>query len=196
MNVAGKLKTETQSVFEHNISSCFKGISKALKYSSFRILKRTPCLFYIIAAWLLFPACSQDAPVQAEKRPNVVFIMADDQRSDMLSTNGNPYVKTPHLDRLAAEGCNFKNAFTVSGVCSPSRAVFFTGKTGPLCAGVIYEDSLRRGVAVEARQIVDTEVGEEHRGKSDDGEDRNLFPSPAPDHTGMEQCGVYQPCDE
>ncbi len=89
--------------------------------------------FILAAALLLFSACTQRAPVQPEKRPNVIFIMADDQRSDMLSANGNPHVKTPHLDRLAAEGCNFKNAFTVSGVCSPSRAVFFSGKYAHQC---------------------------------------------------------------
>jgi len=87
-----------------------------------QILKSFQSTFILSVTLLLFSACSQTAPIQPVKRPNVIFIMADDQRSDMLSTNGNPYVKTPHLDRLAAEGCNFKNAFAVSGVCSPSRA--------------------------------------------------------------------------
>jgi len=67
------------------------------------------------------------------RRPNVVFIIADDQRWDMLSCMGNRYVKTPHLDRLAAQGCVFENAFTVSGVCSPSRAGFLTGKYAYQC---------------------------------------------------------------
>jgi len=93
-----------------------------------QILKSFQSTFILSVTLLLFSACSQTAPIQPVKRPNVIFIMADDQRSDMLSTNGNPYVKTPHLDRLAAEGCNFKNAFAVSGVCSPSRADFFSGK--------------------------------------------------------------------
>ncbi len=84
-------------------------------------------------AVLPFTGCSQNAPIHPIKRPNVIFIMADDQRFDMLNTNGNPYVRTPHLDRLAAEGCNFKNAFTVSGVCSPSRADFFSGKYAHQC---------------------------------------------------------------
>jgi arylsulfatase A-like enzyme len=98
-----------------------------------KILKNYQSTLILSLTLLLFSACSQRAPVQPEKRPNVIFIMADDQRSDMLSANGNPYVKTPHLDRLASEGCNFKNAFTVSGVCSPSRAVFFSGKYAHQC---------------------------------------------------------------
>ncbi|MCP4314386.1 MAG: sulfatase-like hydrolase/transferase [Bacteroidetes bacterium] len=98
-----------------------------------QILKNYQSTLILSLTLLLFSACSQRAPVQPGKRPNVIFIMADDQRSDMLSTNGNPYVKTPHLDRLAAEGCNFKNAFTVSGVCSPSRADFFSGKYAHQC---------------------------------------------------------------
>ena len=86
-----------------------------------------------IAALTFLTACSQESEVSQTRRPNIIFILADDQRHDMLSVNGNPYVKTPNLDRLAAEGCNFTNAFTVSGVCSPSRAEFFTGKYAHQC---------------------------------------------------------------
>ncbi len=82
---------------------------------------------------ILVSACRPEKTVTDGKKPNVIFIMADDQRHDMLSCNGNPYVETPHLDRLAGEGCNFINAFTVSGVCSPSRANFFSGKYSHNC---------------------------------------------------------------
>lgn len=64
----------------------------------------------------------------AEKRPNIVFIMADDQRWDMMSCTGNPYVQTPHLDRIASEGIRFDRAFVNCAVCMPSRAAFFTGR--------------------------------------------------------------------
>ena len=83
---------------------------------------------FIPLAILVLASCTNHP-----SRPNVVFIMADDQRWDMLSSNGNPYVETPHLDRLAREGCSFPNAFTVSGVCSPSRANFFSGKYSHNC---------------------------------------------------------------
>ncbi len=62
------------------------------------------------------------------KRPNIVFVLADDQRADMMSCSGNPYVKTPHFDRMAKEGVMFENAFVNVAVCSPSRACFLTGK--------------------------------------------------------------------
>jgi N-acetylglucosamine-6-sulfatase len=61
-------------------------------------------------------------------RPNVVFLIADDQRSDMLSCMGNRYLQTPVCDRLAREGVRFTSAFVTSAVCSPSRGSFLTGK--------------------------------------------------------------------
>jgi N-acetylglucosamine-6-sulfatase len=61
-------------------------------------------------------------------RPNIVFILADDQRYDMMSCAGNPYAQTPHLDRIAEEGIRFNRAFTTCAVCMPSRATFMTGK--------------------------------------------------------------------
>ncbi|MEM1293773.1 MAG: sulfatase [Verrucomicrobiota bacterium] len=63
----------------------------------------------------------------AEARPNVVFILTDDQRADALSCMGHPHLKTPHIDRLAAEGALFKNHFCTTSLCSPSRASILGG---------------------------------------------------------------------
>ena len=52
-------------------------------------------------------------------RKQVVFIMTDTQRHDMLGCYGNPDMKTPHLDRLAAEGVRFDRAYTCQPVCGP-----------------------------------------------------------------------------
>ena len=52
-------------------------------------------------------------------RPNVVFILTDDQRWDALSCMGNPHLQTPNIDRLAAEGALFKNHFCTTSLCSP-----------------------------------------------------------------------------
>jgi len=60
-------------------------------------------------------------------RPNVLFILTDDQRWDQLSCEGHPFLKTPHLDRLAAEGARFANMFVTTSLCSPSRASFLSG---------------------------------------------------------------------
>lgn len=72
----------------------------------------------------------------AVRRPNILFICTDDQRHDALSVvqreqgeRGRfPWLRTPHMDRLAAEGVRFRNAFVVNSLCSPSRAVFLTGR--------------------------------------------------------------------
>ena len=60
-------------------------------------------------------------------QPNIIFIIADDLRYDGLACNGNPHIQTPHIERLAAEGINFQNAYVTTPICSPSRASFLTG---------------------------------------------------------------------
>src|SRR4051812_24462945 len=57
----------------------------------------------------------------------VIFIMTDTQRTDMLGCYGNADLKTPCLDRLAAEGLRFDKAYTCQPVCGPARAALFTG---------------------------------------------------------------------
>jgi len=76
--------------------------------------------------------CSQarrggDANARRDRRPNVVVILTDDQRWDCLSCAGHPLLKTPHLDRIAAEGVRFANAFVTTSLCSPSRATLLSG---------------------------------------------------------------------
>lgn len=65
----------------------------------------------------------------AEKiKPNVIFILSDDQRYDSLGLTGHPVTETPNLDRLAKQGVFFKNAFVTSPICGPSRANIFTSQ--------------------------------------------------------------------
>ncbi len=61
-------------------------------------------------------------------RPNILFIMVDEMRWDAMGCENHPVVRTPVLDRLAAEGVRFHRAYTVSPVCSPARASVFTGR--------------------------------------------------------------------
>lgn len=63
----------------------------------------------------------------ADKSPNVVFVLCDDLRWDCLGCTGHPYLKTPNIDRLAAEGVLFRNAFCTTSLCSPSRASILSG---------------------------------------------------------------------
>ncbi|MFK8019710.1 MAG: sulfatase [Pseudomonadales bacterium] len=66
---------------------------------------------------------------KSQSRPNVVFILTDDQRADAVGYHANPLlgIKTPHIDRLAAEGVRFDNMFVTTSLCSPSRASFLSG---------------------------------------------------------------------
>lgn len=64
----------------------------------------------------------------ANKRPNILWICTDSQRWDTLGCNGNTFVRTPNIDRLAAEGVKFDCAFAQSPLCTPSRGSFLTGR--------------------------------------------------------------------
>jgi choline-sulfatase len=65
---------------------------------------------------------------ETSKKPNMVFILADDHGAWALGCAGNREIQTPHLDRLAAEGTRFDSFFCASPVCSPARASILTGK--------------------------------------------------------------------
>ncbi|MGH9719583.1 MAG: sulfatase family protein [Bryobacteraceae bacterium] len=62
-----------------------------------------------------------------ERRPNFLFLLTDDQSYATLGITGNPFMKTPHIDRLAREGALFTNAFVAMSLCAPSRACYLTG---------------------------------------------------------------------
>jgi arylsulfatase A-like enzyme len=79
-----------------------------------------------LAGLLLLPSCDRTA--QRPGPPNVVFMISDDFRWDLLGLEGHPFVRTPHLDALARDGAAFRNAFVTTSLCSPSRASFLTGR--------------------------------------------------------------------
>ncbi len=61
-------------------------------------------------------------------KPNLIVILVDDLRFDETGASGHPYMKTPHIDRLANEGAKFENAFHTTPLCSPNRASILTGQ--------------------------------------------------------------------
>ncbi len=63
-----------------------------------------------------------------DRKPNILFILSDDHRWDVLGAVGHPFIQTPNLDRLAGEGILFQNSFVTTSICSPSRASFLTGQ--------------------------------------------------------------------
>lgn len=60
-------------------------------------------------------------------RPNVLFVLTDDQRADALGLGGAAHLRTPNMDRLGREGVHFRNAFCTTSLCSPSRASILSG---------------------------------------------------------------------
>lgn len=61
------------------------------------------------------------------QKPNIIFILTDDQRWDALGFAGNSIIHTPNMDKLASSGIYFKNAFVTTPICAASRATLFTG---------------------------------------------------------------------
>jgi arylsulfatase A-like enzyme len=90
----------------------------------------------IIKAVLLAVLTCLTCAAATTNRPNFLFIYTDDQRYDAMSVvqreQGDrgrfPWLETPNLDRIAGEGVRFRNAFVVNALCSPSRAVYLTGR--------------------------------------------------------------------
>ncbi|MBM3473430.1 MAG: sulfatase, partial [Armatimonadetes bacterium] len=76
------------------------------------------------------------------RQPNVIVVLTDDQGPWAMGCAGNPEIRTPNLDRLAATGVRFDNWFCTSPVCSPARASLLTGRI-PSSHGI--HDWLRGG---------------------------------------------------
>lgn len=82
------------------------------------------------------------------ERPNIVFIITDQQRFDTIAELGYPYMRTPHLDRLVREGVTFTNCHVTAASCAPSRASLFTGYY-PHTTGVLKNADLWRHSWIE-----------------------------------------------
>ncbi len=79
----------------------------------------------------LMLGCCATMALSAEKRPNVVFILADDLGWTDVGCNGSRYYETPQIDRLAASGVRFTCGYTCGPNCQPTRAALLSGQYGP-----------------------------------------------------------------
>lgn len=77
---------------------------------------------------MLIVITASTAPAFASAKPNIVFILIDDLGWSDVGCYGSDYYETPHIDRLAAQGMRFTNAYAASCVCSPTRVSIMTGK--------------------------------------------------------------------
>ena len=103
-----------------------------------------PHRWFQLLPFLAAPLCAAGAAhaqSPAERPPNVLLIVTDDQGWGDVRSHGNPRIDTPALDRLAAEGARFER-FYVSPVCAPTRASLLTGRY-----------SLRTGAAAVTRGL-------------------------------------------
>jgi arylsulfatase A-like enzyme len=82
----------------------------------------------IMRTALLAVCCVAGMARAAESRPNILYIMADDQRYDTLGCTGNPVLKTPNIDKLAESGTSFTQAFATTPICAVSRVCVLTGQ--------------------------------------------------------------------
>ncbi len=111
---------------------------------------------------LLLALLSLATPMKgAERKPNFLFIITDDQRWDAMGVvqreQGErarfPWFKTPGMDRLAEEGVRFRNAFVTLSLCSPSRAAFLTGRYNHLNGVITNGGPLPEGSVTHATQL-------------------------------------------
>jgi arylsulfatase A-like enzyme len=99
-----------------------------------RSLKILAAGIAVVVAGLGLMRAEQPAPQpQAPRRPNFLFLFADDMRADTIAAHGNPHIRTPTLDDLARRGFSFRNAYVFGGdsgaVCVASRAMLMSGRT-------------------------------------------------------------------
>jgi arylsulfatase A-like enzyme len=91
-----------------------------------------------------------------DRPPNIIFIFSDNLGYGDLGCYGS-IIRTPNIDRLAAEGVRFRHGYTASPICSPARAAFFTGRYPPRAGlpGLVFSDST---FALPASQVLLSQV--------------------------------------
>src|SRR5688572_32335803 len=119
-----------------------------------RIVSSKNVFLLVLAALVTSPAAAAPAAVPAA-RPNMIFILADDLGYGDLGCYGQRRIRTPEIDRLAAEGLRFAQFYAGSTVCAPSRCVLMTGRhTGHATVrGNSRDTSLRENELTVARLL-------------------------------------------
>ena len=107
----------------------------------------------LTTAIVLVATASSANAAETADAPNILFVFADQWRADALGYSGDPNVKTPNLDRLAAQAVNFTHAVSGCPVCCPYRASLMTGRR-PLSHGVFLNDVQLPGEEVTIAEVL------------------------------------------
>jgi arylsulfatase A-like enzyme len=127
----------------------------------------------------LLPRLGRSAEADPQAKPNILFILADQWRASAFGYAGDPNVKTPQIDKLAAQSIRFANAVSVCPVCTPYRAALMTGRF-PTSTGMFLNDlylpdaELCLGEIFQGAGYATAYIGKWHL----DGHGRNAFIPP------------------
>ena len=132
------------------------------------------------------------------KRPNILLVSTDQQRWDALGVNGNPDIRTPNLDRLAAEGTNLDHFFVQNAVCMPSRVSMLTGQY-PSTLGItrngipVPEDTVTLPRLLRSYGYTSGNIGKLHFLPHANRDHREIHPSYGFDHLEIsDEPGCYE----
>ena len=113
-------------------------------------------------------------------RPNFVFIIGDDISAEDFGCYGNPGIHTPNIDRLAAQGLRFTNAYLTASSCSPSRSSIFTSRyPHNLETAAELHGLLPEGIAMFPKLLRDSGYYTAHAGKAHFGGESDVLSGPA-----------------
>lgn len=105
-----------------------------------------PARLLVLAAALLFPLAA-DLSHAEDRRPNVLFLAVDDLNHWVGHLGRHPQAKTPNLDRLAAQGVSFENAYCTAPACNPSRASLMSGLRPSTSGCYLNDQNWRAGIS-------------------------------------------------
>ena len=134
-------------------------------------------------------------------RPNLLYVFADQMRGSALGCLGDEQARTPHLDRLAAQGLAFRHAIANTPVCTPSRGSLLTGRHALACRCIANDLRLpedERSIADELHDAGDRAAGYRtgYIGKWHlDGISRHMFTPPGPRRHGFDDYWAAYNCN-
>lgn len=92
-------------------------------------MNRSKSIFIFQILWIILSTLQTTfAQIPSRQKPNIIYILTDQWRASATGYSGDPNVKTPNIDALAKGSLNFKNAVSITPVCTPHRAALMTGR--------------------------------------------------------------------